>query len=701
MAITIEQHDRATNGLSQTITANFGATPTTGNLLLACLGHDEANDDSSSMTSSGWTRMATYDATDVVPFNLRLGIWAKFAGAAEATAVIWDIGEINRRAHAHVVEISGSPFTTLAAVDAAVSVGGQDVNTRADIQVDSAIDIDDEQIGLSLTFLLGTFTDGSGAVAPGFTVIDDYSTNFRGSILAYIEGGGSLQPTASWLTIRVPAQIFVALGVPAPPPPPTPTSAIFGSTPPPVGVSAVFGGCRFGFITPFPVLKVDGVVGDNIVLDTLSWTERKSGSEKDELSFEVIGDWPTEGVPITLSIGSEAGEVFSGHGTTVNTMNEDAEGGASGKTSTVHAVDLRYLLNRILVHGHWAGLSASTIASQLISRFGSPFTNAGVQPGGADIEEFSPLMVGLYDALQDLANRIGWQCYVDTNLSVHFYETESINAPEDLDESGDGQWGGLALNYGGDQIATQVWAVGPPTTLCREYLVSDNVHLVRVRGRTGYNRVWWIKPWLWFLGLVSAPETDPGDRWMRIGSEMRKFTNLTGEPVDLDPDGLSCSRLVYDKDGTDGYLKRDYAHGTQVYPVLRLEAGVAARSAIEGANSDGYHDLLLDLSGKFPQPYPYTSMDDVTTDGELQLAQKQASQISGKFFTRDKNARAGATVNLDLPNWHGITDTDFQILSQTTTWPAEKNVMRREVQFGPPGIATLEKLLEDLARDKE
>lgn len=212
MAVTVEQDTKSTQGLGQTLTITFSSGPTEGNLLLAWAWHDETGDNVS-MSSSGWTEMATVVA-DLGGFDYRITLWAKYAGAGESTTISIDLGEVNRRAHGYGVELSGTGVTELPAAGAAPFVSGDNGGAAATSnQVDDAIEIGSGQIGVALCGLNGT-SASAPTWASEITPNENWSNNFRASGIGYTENGaGSIQPTSTWGSNRQNLHMVVALGV--------------------------------------------------------------------------------------------------------------------------------------------------------------------------------------------------------------------------------------------------------------------------------------------------------------------------------------------------------------------------------------------------------------------------------------------------------------------------------------------------------
>lgn len=221
MAATVVQANVATNGLAQTFNNTYTGGPVEGNLLVACIWHDESTpgSDIATLTSSGWTRMFTHAAM-LGSFSYRMSVFAKFAGAGESTTVAWNLGEVNRRTHGYAVEFSGTGVVELPAADAADFVFHDGTTAGTSNQVDNSIEIPDGVLGFTLIGLSQNST-----VRPSWasevTKILDSATNFKGSAIGYTDPVVTIQPTATWGTSRTNEQATALIGVPPPIPPST------------------------------------------------------------------------------------------------------------------------------------------------------------------------------------------------------------------------------------------------------------------------------------------------------------------------------------------------------------------------------------------------------------------------------------------------------------------------------------------------
>jgi hypothetical protein len=213
MAITVAQNAFNHNGLNQTFNVTFAGTPTEGNLLVACYGGQETVADGAALTSNGWVRQATLLGAAQAP-DVRINVYAKWAGASEATVVAFDVGEASKRCHGLVFEASGVAFSNLHSANEAPIVSFDNAAAAFSGTVSEAITIGDEQLGICL--MHGTGNSGAGAWDSGATEIDEQANvNFASSILAYIEGGGSVTPKCTWAGFFTQAGVVVVLGAAA------------------------------------------------------------------------------------------------------------------------------------------------------------------------------------------------------------------------------------------------------------------------------------------------------------------------------------------------------------------------------------------------------------------------------------------------------------------------------------------------------
>ncbi len=211
MAVTKVQIKFGTNTLDQTFSAGaWDPAPIQGNLLVACLWHDEIETDVADISSAGWTRMNTFLASGLSTF--RLSVFAKFAGVSEDAAVSVDLGEADRRAHLWVVEWSGQGFSVLPAKDTAAKVTKENTVSGTSNQVSASLVVPAGLIAVAHVGMTGTITDPSVAWDGDVVFGADANANFRGSAFGWLDGVDNEQPTATWIGSRTNAQMFVIIG---------------------------------------------------------------------------------------------------------------------------------------------------------------------------------------------------------------------------------------------------------------------------------------------------------------------------------------------------------------------------------------------------------------------------------------------------------------------------------------------------------
>lgn len=211
-------------------------------------------------------------------------------------------------------------------------------------------------------------------------------------------------------------------------------------------------------------------VDQTAVVITVNGTDRSTLVELDTLrirdilnqapntcKFTCYDFTPAEGHVITVSLGSAANLVFAGH---ILRVNQFYDGIRHNIGFHVECQDYSWMLNRRVIKGQrWTGVSATTIAQQIISTYTTGFTVSNVAAGLDTVAEFSIRLKTPAQALDDLAKAIGGYWYVDYSKDLHFFLTEAADLPDaisDLTKSGD------HLTHEGDlaQARTRICGVG-------------------------------------------------------------------------------------------------------------------------------------------------------------------------------------------------------------------------------------------------
>lgn len=213
---SIVQSAKGQNGLAQTFNVILGAGPAEGNLLIGLTWHDESAGDVEN-APSGYTRLATF-GSDLSGFTYRGSVFGKFAGPAESQTTQFDFGEVNRRGHGYMVELSGVVFTTLQGTDAAGFVGAERDPAGTTLQV-GPVTIDAGLIGFAIHG-----NNGTSPTLPNWSADSDMtdigtgqSVNFRSTGISFVDGSDqTISPTCTWGTNRQGVQILAVIGIPPP-----------------------------------------------------------------------------------------------------------------------------------------------------------------------------------------------------------------------------------------------------------------------------------------------------------------------------------------------------------------------------------------------------------------------------------------------------------------------------------------------------
>lgn len=148
---------------------------------------------------------------------------------------------------------------------------------------------------------------------------------------------------------------------------------------------------------------------------------------------------------------------------------------------TVTCQDRMWSFNKKRVTARWANVSASTIATDIVTASGSSFTTTNIVGALATQTEFICVLERPADALKRLAAAIGGNYYIDygnpltsTPPDVHFFLTETTSPPDELNDTATFS---PNLRLAGDigQIRTRVRGIGGGTTLSDDIAISTAI----------------------------------------------------------------------------------------------------------------------------------------------------------------------------------------------------------------------------------
>ena len=142
-----------------------------------------------------------------------------------------------------------------------------------------------------------------------------------------------------------------------------------------------------------------------------------------------------------VEIFDEATKIFGGYVV-------EAERKIDGKVKRYEIIckDYQYALDRRLVSKIYSADYAGNTVKSIISDFTTGFTTTNVETG-VTVDKITFNYSAISKAIQDLADRVGFDWYVDQNKDIHFFNPEGQFAPFELnDEGGNFYWNSIQFN---------------------------------------------------------------------------------------------------------------------------------------------------------------------------------------------------------------------------------------------------------------
>jgi hypothetical protein len=189
---------------------------------------------------------------------------------------------------------------------------------------------------------------------------------------------------------------------------------------------------RLNVYEPVPISFVDGIdvgalgSGKGLEIDGAS-VEQVLNDQPDTASFTAIGFVPVAGQRLTVSMGERTSEkaIFSGRIIERTVRYRERK---EVVEYDLRCVDATWLLNRTTVLATYIGVSATTIAKELITRFARNVTTTNVQANLPLIDSISFLNEALPTCLSNICERIGAYWFLDYAGDLHLGTSEPTNA---------------------------------------------------------------------------------------------------------------------------------------------------------------------------------------------------------------------------------------------------------------------------------
>lgn len=353
--------------------------------------------------------------------------------------------------------------------------------------------------------------------------------------------------------------------------------------------------------------------GATIEKDTTS-IENLLNEQPDTATLQVFGFSPSVGQEIIMGSGAISNRIFAG---TIVRAEQLSVKKAALNRWRIEATDYTWLLNKVLVTAQYPAQSASLIVIDLMAQWAPTFTTANVVGGAPSTPDvFTIKAERLFDVITRLGNLVGWHTYPDYNKDLHFFSTETSQAPLDITES-NFAYENFLWQPTIDQIRTRVFVEGggggttAPVATGATTLPVDECGWYSGSGGTivsGSNLVT-------YTGRSAS--SGPG--------------NLTGVPA------TGAGSVLYpikQGDGVNIWVQRDDL------------VAQAALAALEGG--DGIHQYYIQDQT--------LSINACQARGDAELVLFSTIDYTGSYETRDKFSRAGKSVVVNLPT-RGISAT--------------------------------------------
>ena len=194
------------------------------------------------------------------------------------------------------------------------------------------------------------------------------------------------------------------------------------------------------------LLKINGTDRSSWV----NWTSLKKTEgltkEPDTLAF-TIKKTPSKTIPSlgdSVELYEDSIKIFKG---TITERKESSIGGLL-LGYDFNCKDPSYQLDKLLVVKSYQSMSAGDIVKSIIDTFTTGFTYDNVvADGSATISTIKFNYELPSQAIQKVADMVGWDWYVDYNNDIHFFDGSSIAAPFGIDDtSGNLEWSSLSFD---------------------------------------------------------------------------------------------------------------------------------------------------------------------------------------------------------------------------------------------------------------
>jgi len=364
------------------------------------------------------------------------------------------------------------------------------------------------------------------------------------------------------------------------------------------------GATRSDYYLPYLALKINGVDRTLKVWKHSLRVENVLSEQVDTAQLAVYGFTPVAGQTITVGSGAFDNLVFAG------TIARTHQRSVRGFAQTIHdleCVDYTWTLNKRRVFKTYpAGMGISLAAADVVTSYAAGFSTGKIKPGAPSLTgDLVFRGTSVMDALQRLAQTAGWRCYPDYDKVVHFYDTETEQAPQPL-QVGNYLYDGLDYTLDISEIQTRVYGVGGGAQTTA--VVNAGATTIPV------NECGWY---------------DAAGGKILHGGEIITYTGRSAASGAGDITGVTGAILpIQLGDTVNVFVQKDDS------------AAQTALAALIGGGDDGIREGWVE-DGRW-------SLATTGNQAQAQLNAYRNTDVRGSYTTYDKVTRAGKQVTLNI-----------------------------------------------------
>lgn len=383
------------------------------------------------------------------------------------------------------------------------------------------------------------------------------------------------------------------------------------------------GASRSGYFQSYLLVKINGTDRTaKVDKGTLS-IDYQLGRQPDTGRFRVTGIDVAAGQSFTVCDGAADNRVYAG---TVQAAHQVSVRANAAKSWDIDLIDWTFFLNRRrAIKTYPAGTLANLAVADLVTTYSSGFSIAKVRSGAPALTGDMVFRgVPISDAIGQIADAVGWKVYPDADQVVHFFSTETEQAPTAL-QVGTYTYENLDYSLDISQIRTRMYGVGGGAATTAPVAVGATTIAVDECG--------------WYAA---------------VGGQILADSNV------ITYTGVSATSGPGTVTGCSG-ITMAVLQGVTCNVFVQLDDATAqtALAALEGG--DGIHEGWIE-DGRW-------SLATTTYQAQAVLTAFKSQDVRGTYTSRDRFTAVGKLVTINLPGRSINTTVTLQRVNRRLEFP--------------------------------